>query len=121
MPTAGGREIAKVIQPDAAINPGNSGGPLVDSAAGDRGQYGHSFTRRGVVPVLVSPFPADAVNRIVPALIRDGRVPVAGIGIVPLPEEMAVRAPIKGVVIGSVRPGSAAEEAGLQGLETGWR
>ena len=32
MPTAGGREIADVIQTDAAINPGNSGGPLLNSA-----------------------------------------------------------------------------------------
>jgi S1-C subfamily serine protease len=31
MPTAQGREIADVIQTDAAINPGNSGGPLLDS------------------------------------------------------------------------------------------
>src|SRR5439155_20271172 len=33
LPTSGGREIANVIQTDAAINPGNSGGPLLDSAA----------------------------------------------------------------------------------------
>ena len=32
LPTSAGREIADVIQTDAAINPGNSGGPLLDSA-----------------------------------------------------------------------------------------
>jgi 2-alkenal reductase len=32
LPTSGGREIADVIQTDAAINPGNSGGPLLESA-----------------------------------------------------------------------------------------
>jgi S1-C subfamily serine protease len=31
LPTSGGREIANVIQTDAAINPGNSGGPLLYS------------------------------------------------------------------------------------------
>ena len=30
LPTSGGREIADVIQTDAAINPGNSGGALID-------------------------------------------------------------------------------------------
>ena len=34
LPTSEGREIADVIQTDAAINPGNSGGPLLDSAGG---------------------------------------------------------------------------------------
>ena len=33
LPTSGGREIANVIQTDAAINPGNSGGPLLDLPA----------------------------------------------------------------------------------------
>jgi hypothetical protein len=32
LPTSEGRELANVIQTDAAINPGNSGGPLLDSS-----------------------------------------------------------------------------------------
>ena len=31
LPTAAGREVAGVVQTDAAINPGNSGGPLLDA------------------------------------------------------------------------------------------
>ena len=42
LPTGAGREIAGVIQTDAAINPGNSGGPLLDSAGRThRSQHGH--------------------------------------------------------------------------------
>src|SRR4029078_11321263 len=37
LPTSAGREIANVIQTDAAINPGNSGGPLLHSAGTESG------------------------------------------------------------------------------------
>ena len=47
LPTSEGREIADVIQTDAAINPGNSGGPLLDSAGpAHRRQHGDLLALR---------------------------------------------------------------------------
>jgi 2-alkenal reductase len=60
--------------------------------------------------------PVDTVNRIVPALIRDGRAPLAGIGIATLPEQVAARAGVRGVAVSGVRPGGAADAAGLRGV-----
>jgi 2-alkenal reductase len=117
LPTSGGREIANVIQTDAAINPGNSGGPLLDSAG----------RLIGVTTAIISPsgssvgigfaIPVDVVNRIVPELIRSGRVPTPGIGIVAASEAIATRLGVEGVVIVRTAPGSPAERAGLRGVD----
>ena len=62
--------------------------------------------------------PVDIVSRVVPQLIRDGRVPVAGIGIVTAEDGAAARFGTEGVVIVQVAPGSSAERAGVQGIES---
>ena len=74
------RTIEGVIQTDAAINPGNSGGPLLDS----------SGRLIGVNTQIVSPErglcrnricrPVDTVNRIVPELIKHGKLIRPGLG-----------------------------------------
>lgn len=117
LPTATGRVVAGVIQTDAAINPGNSGGPLVDSAGRLIGVNTAIVAPSGAFAGVGFAIPVDTVNRIVPALIRDGRAPLAGIGIVAVPDELALRAGIKGVVIRSVRPGSSAAAAKLSGVD----
>jgi 2-alkenal reductase len=61
------------------------------------------------------------VNRIVPELIRDGRARLPGIGFVPLPEEIAQQHGIRGIVVQSVTPGSAAARAGLAGIDAAGR
>lgn len=118
LPTPTGRIVTGVIQTDAAINPGNSGGPLIDSAGRLIGVNTAIAGPSGASAGVGFAIPVDTVNRIVPALIRDGRVPLAGIGIVPVPEEIAMRAGVRGLVIQSVRPGSSAETAGLRGLDS---
>ena len=117
LPTSTGRTVAGVIQTDAAINPGNSGGPLVDSSGRLIGVNTAIVGPSGAFAGVGFAIPVDVMSRIVPALIRDGRAPLAGIGIVPVAEEIALRAGLKGVVIQSLRPQGSAAAAGLSGLD----
>lgn len=116
LPTAGGREIANVIQTDAAINPGNSGGPLLDSSGRVIGVTTAILSPSGTNAGIGFAIPVDVVNRIVPQLIRDGRVPTPGIGIVAASEAVATRLGVEGVVVVQTAPGSPAARAGLQGV-----
>lgn len=117
MPTAGGREVADVIQTDAAINPGNSGGPLLDSAGRLIGVNTAILSPSGTSAGVGFAIPVDIVNRVVPELIRTGRVPTPGIGIVAASESVATRLGAEGVVIVNVAPGSPADRAGLRGVD----
>lgn len=76
-----GYSIPLAIQTDAAINPGNSGGPLLN----DRGQViGVNFQIRSAVRSnsgVGFAIPINIVQRVVPALIRDGVYKHAWLGI----------------------------------------
>src|SRR5579864_3371248 len=82
LPTSSGHQISNVIQTDAAVNPGNSGGPLLDSGGRVVGVNTAIISPSGTNAGIGFAIPIDVVNRIVPLLIRDGRVPTPGIGIV---------------------------------------
>jgi 2-alkenal reductase len=116
LPTSGGREISNVIQTDAAINPGNSGGPLLDSAGRLIGVNTAIYSPSGSNAGIGFAIPVDVVNRIVPQLIRNGRVPTPGIGIAAADEAVATRLGVEGVVIVRTAAGSPAEKAGLRGV-----
>lgn len=116
MPTAQGREIADVIQTDAAINPGNSGGPLLDSAGRVIGVTSAIISPSGTNAGVGFAIPIDTVNRVVPELIRVGRVSTPGIGIVAANEAAAARIGVEGVVVVRTVPGSPAERAGIRGV-----
>ena len=109
------RYIDNVIQTDAALNPGNSGGALADSSGR---VIGINTAVAGVGLGLAVPINA-ATRRIVGALMRDGRVRRAYIGIAggprPLPPFARVRlARESAVEVVEVIAGSPAERGGLR-------
>lgn len=114
LPTSYEREIAGVIQTDAAINPGNSGGPLLDSAGRLVGVNTAIRSESGSSAGIGFAIPVDLVNRVVPSLINRGRAPLPGIGITPVRPDLVENAGIAGVVIAEVRRGTPAADAGLK-------
>lgn len=112
-----GRTISGVIQTDAAINPGNSGGPLLDSAGRLIGVNTAIYSPSGSSAGIGFAVPVDTVNRVVPQLIRHGRVIRPGLGVRIADDATARRFGLQGVLIIQVERGSAAEAAGLQGTK----
>jgi S1-C subfamily serine protease len=110
------RPIQGVIQTDAAINPGNSGGPLLDSSGRLIGMNTAIVSPSGAYAGIGFAVPIDTINRIVPQLIKSGRVNKPGLGI-RLVESNALRLNgVVGAIIASVVPGSPAARAGLTPL-----
>jgi S1-C subfamily serine protease len=110
------RYIDNVIQTDAALNPGNSGGALVDSSAS---VVGINTAVAGVGLGLAVPI-NTATRQIVAALMREGRVRRAYLGIGggprPLPPNARARLGREAAVeIVQVVPGGPAQRAGLLG------
>ncbi len=104
------RRIRSIIQTDAAINPGNSGGPLLDSRGELIGVNTAIASRTGQSAGVGFAIPVSAVRRIVPQLIRNGRVIRAEIGISRVVETE------NGLVIAATVDGGPAAQAGLQGF-----
>src|SRR5450755_1723189 len=84
---ARGRLIEDVIQTDAALNPGNSGGALADSGAR---VVGINTAVAGVGLGMAVPVNATT-RRIISALMRDGRVRRAYLGLVTGPAPLSAR------------------------------
>jgi S1-C subfamily serine protease len=108
------RPIQGVIQSDAAINPGNSGGPLLDSAGRLIGVNTAIYSPSGASAGIGFAIPVDTVNRIVPELIRSGRITRPGLGIQIADEQIAQRLGVAGVLVVDVARGGAASKAGIQ-------
>lgn len=110
------RTIDGVIQTDAAINPGNSGGPLLDSSGRLIGLNTQIMSPSGAYAGIGFAVPIDTINRVVPDLIKYGKVIRPGLGITLVPDEIAARVKVAGLIISRVATGGPAEAAGLRGL-----
>jgi len=111
-----GQRIEGVIQTDAAINPGNSGGPLLDSAGRLIGVNTAIFSPSGAFSGIGFAIPVDEVNRVIPEIIKHGRVFRPGFGISILPDSVARDLELEGVIVHQVDPNSVASSAGIKPL-----
>jgi S1-C subfamily serine protease len=112
---ARGRVIEDVIQTDAALNPGNSGGALADA---DARVVGINTAVAGVGLGMAVPV-NDTTRRIIAALMADGRVRRAYLGLAmmpgPVPAAWRERLGRKtGLLVAQVVAGGPADRAGLR-------
>jgi S1-C subfamily serine protease len=119
LPARSGRTIRfvdNVIQTDAALNPGNSGGALADSTGR---VIGINTAVAGIGLGLAVPI-NEATRRVIGALMTDGRVRRAYLGIAggprPLPPQARSRYRRNSAVeVSEVMPDSPAARAGVRG------
>jgi S1-C subfamily serine protease len=103
------RALRSLIQIDAAINPGSSGGPLLDTKARMIGMNTAIASKTGENAGVGFAIPVNTIARVVPQLIRSGRVSRPDLGITRVYETEY------GLLIAGLEPGGAGEKAGLRG------
>lgn len=113
--------IPDIIQTDAAINPGNSGGVLVNvngEVIGVTAAIQSSTDSNAGIGFVI---PSHIVERVIPILIEDGEYAHPSLGLsgttltYALAEEMGLDPETKGILITTINPGGAADQAGLNG------
>ena len=111
--------LENFIQTDASINPGNSGGPLVNLGGELIGINTAIATRTGGFQGIGFAIPVDIVRNVVDQLIETGDVQRGYLGVqftsISQSLARALGVPPGAAQISSVQPGSAADEAGLEG------
>lgn len=122
---APGFDNPSIIQIDAIINPGNSGGPLLNSQGLVIGITTAIRSDNGLFQGIGFAVPADTMRRVIPDLIKQGRVDYSWMGISVMREDggysvaglsEALGLPVeRGVLLRGVAEGSPAYRAGLRG------
>ncbi|TVP99883.1 MAG: PDZ domain-containing protein [Planctomycetaceae bacterium] len=110
IPSLSKRTMRSIIQIDAALNRGNSGGPLLNSRGELIGMNTAIASRVGENSGIGFAIPSATILRVVPQLIRYGKVRRPSIGIESIAETS------RGLLIVSLEPGGPAELAGLRGV-----
>jgi S1-C subfamily serine protease len=118
--TESGIVIREMIQTDASINPGNSGGPLLNSKGEMIGVNTMIYSPSGGSVGIGFAVPIETARRVVPDLLRFGKVQRGWIDIKPVqlfPRLVSyANLPVsEGILVSEVTPGSPAEKAGLKG------
>ncbi len=111
--------IESFIQTDAAVNPGNSGGALVDANANLIGIVTAIASADGYYTGYSFAIPSNLAKKVAGDLKRYGTVQRAylGVQVMEMNNQMAKQLginEIKGVLIGRVVPGAAADHAGIK-------
>lgn len=112
----GGITIRNMVQTDASINPGNSGGPLLNSDGELIGMNTMIFSKTGTSTGIGFAVPVDTIKKIVPQIIKYGKVIRPGIGVSFLPDKYARTLEIEGAAIIEVPRGSIAYREGIRGV-----
>ncbi|MBN1836330.1 MAG: trypsin-like peptidase domain-containing protein [Spirochaetales bacterium] len=112
--------IREMIQTDASINPGNSGGPLLNARGEMIGINTMIYSPSGGSVGIGFAVPVDTARRVLPDLLRFGKVQRGWIDIVPVQLFPALvrygNLPVaEGILVSEVASGSSAEKAGLRG------
>ena len=116
-----GYTIPDVIQTDAAINPGNSGGVLVNDQGQVMGVTAAIESSTGSNAGIGFVIPANIVTRVVPELIKNGKMDhpylgVSGTNLTPqLAKAMNLSESQRGALIITLGSGGPSDKAGIKG------